>query len=134
MSSNQSTITELESKRFEFPVEIKDPKTGLTSKFQMEIDTGNPIALALPRSWSNFFTRRVATVDLSGAGSAQSPAYDAKITRIGDMKIDYDTMAVMTLTDSTQYGLLGIDLLKKMKAEIYDDPQDKKLRLEDAYI
>jgi len=71
---------------------------------------------------------------MSGAGSAQSPAYAAKITSIGDIQIEYDTMAVMTLTDTSQYGLLGIELLKYLKTEIYDDPDNKKLRLEKSHL
>ena len=47
--------------------------------------------------------------------------------------MDYNTMAVMTLTDS-DYGLLGIELLKYLKTDIYDDPKSKKLRLEATHI
>lgn len=133
MSGNQSIETSLTSDHFEFDAEIEDPSTGLTSTFRMEVDTGNPIALALPRYCANFFKNQITTVSLQGAGSANSPAYAAKIIKIGNMQIDYDTMAVMTLTDS-QYGLLGIELLKHMKAEIYDNPQNKKLRLENTHL
>ena len=133
MSGNQSAQTSLSSDRFEFEVEIEDPATGLTTNFTMEVDTGNPIALALPRHCEHFFTDKMGTVNMSGAGSMQSPAYNARVTAIDSIQMDYETMAVMTLTDS-DYGLLGIELLKHMKTEIYDDPDSKKLRLEATHI
>ena len=133
MSDNQSATTGLRSKRFEFDVLMEDPPTGLEFTFPLEVDTGNPIALALPRYCEQFFTQQVTTVDLGGAGSTNSPAYEAKIKDIDGIGIDYDTMAVMTLEDSN-YGLLGVELLKYMKTEVFDDPSNKKLRLEATHL
>lgn len=134
MSGNPSDETRLTNKHFEFDVEVEDPKTGFVSTFPMEIDTGNPIALAMPRSWSHFFTRQLGTVDLGGAGSAQSPAFDAKIKKIGNIDVNFPTMAVMTLTDSQTYGLIGMEFLKYMRTEIYDKPSDKRLKIENTHL
>lgn len=133
MSSNQSTQTGLSSDHFSFNVQIEDPPTGLVVDLEMEVDTGNPIALALPRSFEHFFSNQRTVIDMQGAGSKRSPAYSARIIGVGGIEMDYNTMAVMTLTDS-DYGLLGIELLKYLKTDIYDDPKSKKLRLEATHI
>lgn len=134
MSNNQRIETGLTNHRFEFEAEIEDPQTGLTTTFPMEIDTGNPVALAMPTYYESFFTEHVTTVNLGGAGSANSPAYEAIIKRLGDMDLDYDTLAIMTLDNSTNYGLIGIELLKLFEAEIFSNPDNKKLSLEDTYM
>jgi hypothetical protein len=134
MSGNQQTQTGLTNEHFEFEAEIEDPQTGLTTTFPMEIDTGNPVALAMPIYCEEFFTEYVTTVHLGGAGSANSPAYAATIKRLGDMTLDYEALAIMTLDNSSDYGLIGIELLKFFEAEIFDSPSSKKLRLEDTYL
>lgn len=133
MSGNQSAETTLSKKRFEFEVEIEDPPTGVATTITMEVDTGSPIAVALPQSYAAYFSDQLTTVDLGGAGTRSSPAYDATVTRVGSIDLEYQTMAVMTLTNSN-YGLLGIELLKYMDTEIYDKPNRKTLRIEDEYL
>lgn len=134
MSSNQRIETGLTNNHFEFDAEIEDPQTGLITTFPMEIDTGNPVALAMPMFCDEFFTNHVTTISLGGAGSANSPAYEATIKSLGDMDVDYETLAIMTLDNSSNYGLIGIELLNRLDAQIFDDPDDKKLSLEDTYL
>jgi len=135
MSGNQSTETTLtQSDHFEFSVKIEDPDTGLEFNFPMEVDTGCPYALALPDSCENFFSRKQGTLDLGGAGSAQSPVYSADINQVGNIQLDYNTFAVITLEKSYSYGLLGIELLKHLQTKISGEPNSKKLRLEKTHL
>lgn len=135
MSGNQSSETTLtSSKYFEFSVTIEDPSTGIEFEFPMEVDTGCPFALALPESCENFFTGELGKIDVGGAGSAQSPVYEANIVQVGDIQLSYDTMAVITLKKGHPYGLVGIELLKYLKTEIFGDPGSKKLRLEKTHL
>lgn len=134
MSSDQETVTGLTNNHFEFESEITDPKTGQTRLFPMEIDTGSPFALILPKNCEVFFSEYVTDFDLSGAGSKNSPAYSAIIETVGDIDVDYDTLAIMSLSSKRRYGLIGIELLKKLEAEISDKPENKKLRLKNTYI
>lgn len=135
MSGNQSSETTLtQSDYFEFSVTIEDPDTGIEFEFPMEVDTGCPFALALPESCENFFSGELGTLDVGGAGSAQSPVYKANINQVGDIHLSYDTIAVITLKKGHSYGLIGIELLKHLKTEIFGDPESKKLRLEKTQL
>ena len=135
MSGNKSSETTLtQSDHFEFSVKIEDPNTGLEFSFPMEVDTGCPYALALPESCERFFSKRQGTLDLGGAGSAQSPVYSADINEVGDIILTYNTFAVITLEKSYSYGLMGIELLKHLKTEISGKPDSKKLRLEKTHL
>ena len=133
MPEPDSVETSLSSKRFEFEVEITDPQTGFSFLFTMEVDTGNPIALALPRSCEHFLTNQLSTIDLRGAGTSNSPAYEANITAIEGMEISYETMAVMTLSHD-EYGLIGVELLKYLETKIHGEPDSKKLRLTNTHL
>jgi hypothetical protein len=100
----------------------------------MEIDTGCHLAVALPRNCEVFFTDHRTTFDLAGAGSKNSPAYNALIEKVGDIDVNYNTLAVMTLSNESKYGLIGIELLKSLGTEIFGEPDDKKMRLKGTHI
>lgn len=135
MSGNPSTQTTLtNANHFEFDAELEDPGTGLTFTVSLEVDTGCPVALALPKLYHQFFTEYQGDINLGGAGSKNSPTFNANIRDVGGVQVDFDTMAVMTLDNQSSYGLLGINFLKFAKTEIFDSPGQKTLKLTDTHF
>lgn len=136
MSGNPSTQTLLNSRKdhFEFDVEIEDPGTGLVSTFTMEVDTGSPFAILLPNYCSQFFNNYQGDVNVGGAGSGQSPLFEANLKSVGQLNMNFQTYAVMGLDKSYDYGLLGINFLKYVKTEIYGPESNKEIMLEDTHL
>ena len=135
MSGNQSTQTGLnQRKHFEFQVEIEDPDTGLITPFPMEVDTGSPAAIVLPRFCSQFFNEYQGPIKMAGAASGTCPTYNANILSVDSLSMDFETMAIMGLDNSYDYGLLGIDFLKRVYTEIEGPPNGKTMNLEDTHL
>lgn len=135
MSTSENETLQLGSRKdFRAQARLEDPETGLVYQYPLEIDTGNPDAISLPRTHAYKFNEYVGDVARSGAGTGQSECYSVKIQRLGTMELDFETIAVMTLSNRSDYGLIGIDLLKMMSVEIYDEPEEKKMTLSADYL
>lgn len=134
MSSNPTISTHLtQNNHFEFSAELEDPKTGLKFSFPLEVDTGCPVELILPKYFDGRFTDFQGYLNMGGAGSGKSATYSVDIKQFGGMSLDFETMAVMTLDNNYRYGLVGMDFLKFFKTEINDQPSQKQLKLEHSH-
>lgn len=135
MSPNRTTLSESNHKDFRGEVRLRDPATSREFSFPCEIDTGNPVAVALPENLGHNFTNQLTTTVLGGAGTGTlSSCWEAEVVSLETLQIDHPTMVVTGLPSGKNYGLIGLDLLRYLDVSIYDQPKDKKMALLDAHI
>jgi hypothetical protein len=137
MSNHTETLQISQYKDFRAEALLKDPNTGFNYSIQLEVDTGNPDAISLPHTHSIFFTEKLYQTHRAGAGTGLSDCYKITLESFGNLSIDHTTVAVMTLkpqSNSDDYGLIGIDLLKYMEGELFGGPQNPKLSLEPTHL
>ena len=134
MSNKTLTLTETSKKDFRTEVRMEDPTTGLDFEFTFEVDTGSPDALALPDYCCASFNNRIGREPRGGAGTGLSDIYSVKITEIGGESVSHYTSAIMSLDNSYNYGLIGIDLLRYMFTEIQGSPNNKKMEMKFKHL
>lgn len=115
-----------------FRIKIRFHDAGIpdsTHSFDCVVDTGNPDAIAVPENYEENLTRFIGEENRGGAGVKNSRKYGIVITNIGDIETEHTTACICSLRNRHSPGLIGIDLLKYMSAELYGKPEEKLLDL-----
>lgn len=100
-----------------------------THSFNCVVDTGNPDAIAVPKNYAENLIRFIGEENRGGAGAKNSQKYGIVITKMGDIELEHTTACICSLRNRHSPGLIGIDLLKYMSAELYGQPNEKFLDL-----
>lgn len=133
MSSSGVTLRE-SHKKFRADVTLRDPLSTDTYDFPCVIDTGCPDAIALPVDHADKFQRQLPDVERGGAGIGTSQAFAVEIMDIGSLDISEVVMGVMSLPSGTPVGLVGMDILRFLIVCLYDEPDRKRLDMDDFYL
>lgn len=129
MTSGPTHRIYLDANRFTVSTTFVDPDTGNELRIPCEVDTGNPTEVALPKSESSRFTEFEFMDNYGGAGIGPCEVYSATLRKIGSLSVEYECRVTMALEESYPYGLIGVDLLKYMTANLDGDPSSKYLDL-----
>lgn len=125
----------LDSRRFELPVSFRN-LGGPEHEFIQEcvVDTGCPDALALPADYEEHLEVFRTHVERGGAGRGTSKMFSIEITKLGDVEVAHETMAVTSLKPGYPHALLGIDILRQLFVQIDGEPHEKIMSISFDFI
>lgn len=125
------TLSLTSDRDFKTEVTVIDPPTNSPITLPFEIDTGNPDALAVPRSYGSVLNDFQGVVRRVGAGSGSSDCYRVNIVDVGGCTVSYQTLAIATLNPQNfSFGLIGMDLLRELYVEIHGNPNNKQMDMD----